>query len=164
MSRIGEMLTRHRNTFLIALLTVTLILSRNASTGSSPTVKIPVIETTSAAISGIESFRQQRDQGEMADITVLENLVNLEQLDAQTREEAAKRLQTITEARQVQRAVESALVGSSLYPCAAMLHSGVLSIVTEKAKITERDTALVLTLAADLGSIQPENVRIICCK
>ena len=165
MSRLGEMLPRHRNTFLIALLTVTLILSRSAATnGSSPTVEIPVIEAAAAAISGIESFRQQRDQEETADMTVLENLVNLEQLDAQTREEAAGRLQTIIYARQLQRAVEGLLVGSSLYPCAAVLQSGVLSIVTEKTMITERDTALVLTLAADLGGIQPENVRIICCK
>ena len=166
MSRLGDLLTRHRNTFLMALLIVTLILGSHSSSGNpeAATVSIPVVETAAASVSAVESFRQQRDQSVRADIAALERLIDQEALDAQTRQDAAERLQAIIDARQVQSAIEGALTGSSLYPCAAVLQGGILSIVTEKSTVTDRDAALVMTLAADHGGIAPEDVRIICGK
>lgn len=166
MSRLGDLLTRHRNTFLAALLIVTLILGSHSHSDDQAvtTVSIPVVETASASVSAVESFRQQRDQAARADIAALERLIGQDHLDEQTRLGAAERLQTIIDARQVQLAIEGALTMSSLYPCAAVLQDGILSIVTEKSAITERDAALVMTLAADHGGIAPEDVRIICGK
>lgn len=166
MSRLADLLTRHRNTFLLALLIVTLILGSHSRSDdpASATVSIPVAETAAASVSAVERFRQQRDQAVRADIAALERLIAQENLDEKTRQDAAERLQAIIDARQVQTAIEGALTGSSLYPCAAVLQGGILSIVTEKSTVTDRDAALVMSLAADHGGTAPEDVRIICGK
>lgn len=166
MSRLGDLLTQHRNTFLVALLIVTLILGSHARSNDSAAamVNIPVTETAAASVSALEIFRQQRDQAARADIAALERLIAQGDVDDKTRTDAAERLQGIIDTRQVQTAIEGALTGSSLYPCAAVLQGGILSIVTEKSTVTDRDAALVMSLAADHGGIAPEDVRIICGK
>ena len=166
MKIIGELLTRHKNTFLVVLLVSTLALgSRTGSDRAKAiTVDIPVTETASVTLSALESFRQQRDQALRADITALEKLIVQETLDEETRQQAADMLQGIVGARQIQTAIEGALTCSSLYPCAAVYQGGILTLVTEKGNVTERDAALVMTLANEHGGVAPENVRIICGK
>lgn len=164
MNRLGEFLTKHRNMLLISLVAAAMLIGHFSPDDQPVTVDIPVIETAAAVTDPVESFRQRRNLAESADIAALEQLVGRDDLDEQTRRKAAERLQSIVDARQIQSAIEGALVTSSLYPCAVVLEGGILSIVTEKSAVTDRDTALVLSLAADLGGIKPEDVRIICGK
>ena len=165
MNKLGELLTKHRNTFLLGLLTTTLIVSgyanRQRVTAASATVSIPVTETAASPQSPLESCRQQRDQEALRDMAALEALVNQPLLDDPTREAAADRLQGIVDARQAQTALESAMVGSSLSPCVAVISGGNVTIVTEKSAVTDKDSALVLTLATAHTGVKPENVRII---
>lgn len=164
----GELLTKHRNLFLLILLVATLLVSgianRERLEAASATVDIPVTEVSSRPSSALETYRQQRDADAQSDMAALSALCAQEQLDAQTREDAAARLQTITESRQAQSALEGALLGSSLYPCVAVVSDGSVTIVTEKSAVTDKDTALVLTLAAAHASVQPQDVRIITAK
>lgn len=165
MKILGELLTRHRNTFLLGVLVTTLVISgyanRERVKAASATVDIPVREVSAQPLSALESYRQTRDQEALADIAALEKLIAQPTLDAATREDAAARLQEIIDARQAQSALEGALVGSSLYPCTAVVAGGSVTIVTEKATVTDKDSALVMTLAAAHAGVSPENVRII---
>lgn len=165
MNKLGELLTKHRNIFLSGLLTSTLIVSwyanRQQATATSATVCIPVTETVASPLSPLESCRQQRDQEALRDMAALEALVNQPLLDESTREAAADRLQMIVDARQTQSALESAMSASSLAPCVAVVSGGNVTIVTEKDAVTDKDSALVLTLAEAHAGAKPENVRII---
>lgn len=165
MKKLGETLTKHRNAFLIALLAVTLAVSGYANQqearSASAMVTIPVTETAAQPLSPLESYRHARDQQAQSDIAALEALIAQTTLDESTRDAAAARLQEIIDARQAQSAMEGALVSSSLYPCAAVVSGGSVTIVTEKSTVTDKDSALVMTLAAAHAGIQPENVRII---
>ena len=163
MKRPGDLLAKHRNAFLLGLLATTLAVSgyANQQQGQPDSVNIPVTEVFSQPLSALESFRQQRDQSVLADIAALERLCAQADLDDKTRREAAAQLQQIIDARQAQSALEGALAGSSLYPCAAVVHNGSVTIVTEKSAVTDKDSALVLTLAAAHAGALPENVRII---
>ena len=66
MNQLGQWLTKHRNAFLLGLLTLTLVVSGYANqqrvTAASSTVSIPVVETAAQPLSPLESCRQQRDQ------------------------------------------------------------------------------------------------------
>lgn len=163
MMKAGEFLTKHRNAFLLALLTATLAISACASQerAATATVDIPITEVAAQALSPLESYRQTRDQEALSDIAALEKLIAQVTLDEDTREAAADRLQEIIDCRQAQSALEGALVSSSLYPCAAVVAGGSVTIVTEKSAVTEKDSALVMTLAAAHAGASPENVRII---
>ena len=163
--KLGDLLTKHRNLFLVILLSATLAVSGAANQqrlrADSPTVNIPVMAVSAPALSALEAYRQQRDADALADISSLEQLIAQASLDAQTRDAAADQLQRIIDARQAQTALEGALVNSSLAPCVAVIAGEALTIVTEKAAITEKDSALVFTLADAHAGIRPENIRII---
>lgn len=165
MNKLGQWLTNYRNAFLIGLLTITLVVSGYANqqrvSAASSTVSIPVMETASQPLSPLESCRHQRDQEAMQDMAALETLVNQPLLDESTREAAAEHLAELVSNRQAQSSLESALAGSSLHPCVAVVSNGSVTIVTDKSAVTDKDSALVLTLAAAHAGASPENVRII---
>ena len=160
-----DLLTKHRNLFMIVLLASTLAVSGYANQerlkADSPTVDIPVMAVSAPALSALETYRQQRDATAQSDIAALEKLIAQTNLDAPTRDAAADQLQAIVEARQAQSALEAALSGSSLAPCVAVVAGEAVTIVTEKSTVTEKDSALVLTLVAAHTGVRPENVRII---
>lgn len=168
MNRLGEWLTKRRNAFLLTLLIATLAVSgyanRQRLQDSVTTVSIPVTEVAAQPVSALEAYRQQRDQTALADIATLEKLCAQKTLDVTTREAAATQLQAIIDARQGQSALEGALAGSSLSPCVAVISNGSVTIVTGKTDVTEKDSALVMTLAAAHVGAAPENIRIITAK
>lgn len=165
MMKLGDLLTKHRNAFLLMLLVTTLIVSgyanRERLQSASATVEIPVTEAAAKPLGTLEAYRQQRDQDARSDMAALEKLCTQETLDASTREAAAQQLQEIIDSRQAQSALEGALAGSSLHPCVAVVAGGNVTIVTEKSTVTEKDSALVMTLAAAHAGVSPEKVRII---
>lgn len=163
MKHVGDLLAKHRNVFLIGLLAATLAFSGyvKQENTKAASVNIPVTEVAAQPLNALEGFRQQRDQSVLTDIAALEKLIALPDLDDNTRQEAAACLQSIIEARQAQSALEGALSGSSLSPCVTVVQNGSVTIVTDKSTITEKDSALVMTLAAAHTGASPENVRII---
>ena len=160
-----DFLLRHRNTLLLVLLVTTLLISGLAShrqLQSAPaSVTIPVMETPRESLSALEAFRAERAAQVKADIAAPEKLCVNPSLEDSLLESAALQLQSIIDARQAESALEGALTGSSLSPCTAVLSGGSLTIVTEKEQITDKESALVLTLAAAHAGLAPENVRII---
>ena len=165
---LGELLSKHRNAFLLLLLVATLIISGHANReklqAASSSVNIPVTEVAAQPVSALEAYRKQRDQEALTDIAALEKLIAQPTLDASTREAAADQLQQIIDNRQGQSALEGGLSGSSLYPCVAVISGGSVTIVTEKSAITEKESALVMTLAAAHVGASPEKVRVITTK
>lgn len=164
MKKLIDLLPKHRNLFLLVLLGATLIagtVNQERLRSAVPTVEIPVVATSAQALSPMEQYRHQRDTDTLADIAALEKLIAQVTLDASTRDAAAEKLQAIIDARQAQSALEGALSNSSLGPCVAVLAGEALTIVTGKSTISEKDSAMVLTLAAAHAGIRPENVRII---
>ncbi|MBQ8201836.1 MAG: SpoIIIAH-like family protein [Clostridia bacterium] len=161
----ADYLTKHRNAFLLLLLLATLyassMVNRDRIEGSVQTVSIPVTESSAVPLSKLEAYRQQRDNATLADIAALQALCEQTTLEKQTREDAAQQLQDIISQRQAQLDLEGALLESDLSPCVAVVSSQSVTIVTEKASLTDRDSALVMTLAAAHTSVSPANVQII---
>ena len=165
MRRSADFLTRHRNLFLILLLITTLIIStavhRREIEAASASVTIPVTEVPALSGSALEAYRLQRDQEMRNSISSLEQLCTQELVDQRTRDDAAARLQSLISCVQVQTALEGALLNSSLSPCVAVVTGSNVTIVTEKETITEKDSALVMTLAAVHAAASPDSIRII---
>ena len=163
MSRLCEILTRHHNLLLVLLLVITMIISSasNQNRVESASVEIPVTETFSEASNAMELYRRQRDKKTQENRSSLELLCAQGNLDLRTREDASAKLQSLVEYNQAQTAMEGALLNSSLYPCIAVVTENSVTIVTEKTAITERDSALVMSLAAIHTSASPDNIRII---
>lgn len=162
----AELLTKYRNLFLLLLLVTTLFVSGNDKRRrleeDAATVSLPVVATTDAPpASPLESYRQQRDSAHQADVAALQALCDQEKLDQQTRQDASVRLQSLVAQHQAALAMEGALLNSSLAPCVAVVTSGSMTLVTEKAEVTEADSALVATLAAAHAGMLPSGVRII---
>ena len=161
----GELLTKHRNLFLVLLLAATLAISGAANQerlqANAPTVEIPVMAVSTPPLSPLEAYRHQRDTDTASDIAALEKLIAQSMLDKQTRDAAADQLQRIIDIRQAQSAMEGALLNSSLAPCVVVLAGDAMTLVTAKSTITDKDAAQVLTLASAHAGIRPENVRII---
>lgn len=159
----GNWIHNHRNLLLIALLTLTMTVSylSNQHQAAAPTVAIPVVETTAVPFSPIEQFQQQRDTAALEDMSALQTLVNQPELDAQTRADAAAQLQRIVDHRQKESALEGALLQSGLYPCAAVVNEGSVTIVTEKATLSDGETALLLTMAELHAGVLPSGVRVV---
>lgn len=158
-------LHKHRNMLLITLLALTLTVSCLANQHYleriTPTVSLPVMQTTQAPQSPIEQYREERDAAALKDMAALETLVNQADLDPQTRADAAAQLQRMVSQRQKQTALEGALVQSGVYPCAAMVEEGSVTIVTEKTDLSDGETALVLTMAQMHAGVLPSGVRVI---
>ncbi len=158
-------LHKHRNILLITLLALTLSVSCLANQHylekTTPTVSLPVMQTTQAPLSPIEQYREERDAAALKDMAALETLVNQTDLDPQTRADAAAQLQRMVSHRQKQTALEGALVQSGVYPCAAMVEEGCVTIVTGKTDLSDGETALVLTMAQLHAGVLPSGVRVI---
>lgn len=165
MERIGNLLTRHRNLFIVALLIATLCISSSStikrlSAGADVTA-LPVTAVYTQANEAVEVFVQQRDSAYATDLTALQTLCTQEDLDAETRRQAAEQLQEIIRCREAQDAIEKALANSSLVPCAAVVSGGAVTIVTQRTSFAQEDAALVMTLAAAHAGADPSDVRII---
>ncbi len=162
MQSIGKLLERHRNTFLIVLAAATFIVSARVQEGDATreTVSIPVVATANET-NPVAVFLAQRNASSAADMAALEAIVSREDVDASTRQAAAQQLSELVAARQAQSAIEGALVGSSLYPCVAVVSVGTVTVVTGKSAVTDRDSALVLSLAAQYAGADAADVSII---
>lgn len=164
LKHIGTMLERHRNTFLITLVTATFLIGILTSKDrhiDAQIVDIPVLAASSEVLSPIEAYRRQRDTDSLRDLAALETLITQHELDEEVRMQAADQLQQVVAQRQAQSAVEGALLNSSLSPCALVISSGSATLVTSKPAITQDDMALVLELCVVHAGIAPEQVRII---
>lgn len=158
-------IARHRNVLLFALLLVTLaacsLSNQHRAERDAATVSLPLVQTSAAPDDAISVFRQQRDDTAAADMAALQKLVDQEDLDDQTRYDAAAQLQAIVDAREKQVALEGALVNSGMYPCVAVVSAGSVTIVTQKETLSDAETALLLTMAQVHAGADPSAVRVI---
>lgn len=165
MNKAGEFLTRHRNLFLLTLLLTTLCISSASNQArleaSNETTALPVMRTSSQTTSAVSAYISERDAAHQRDVAALTALCAQEELDSQTRQDAADRLTQLIANREAQQALEDALSLSSLAPCAAVVSGGSVTIVTHKRDVTEQDAALVLTLATAHAGAEAADVRIV---
>lgn len=158
-------LTRHRRLLLIALLSVTLLVSSTANRRrleqEAVVTSLPVVHTQSSAVTAVNAYIDERDAAHQRDVAALTALIAQEELDAQTRQAAADQLQALVHSRESQQALEAALASTSLAPCAAVVTGTNVTIVTAKTEITPEDSALVITLAAAHAGAAPGDVRIL---
>ena len=161
----GDFITRHKNLLLALLLLATMVvssLSNQERLGQeAATVSLPVVEPDVKPAGRIELFRQQRDAASLQDMAALQTLVDQSELDPQTRTEAAEQLRALVDAREKQLALEGALLESGLYPCAAVVSAGQVTIVTEKVSLSEDETALLMTMAQLHTGTPPAQVSVI---
>ena len=161
----GSLLHKHRNLLLITLLAITLAISslsnQRTRLDTAQTVSLPIVPSSVPDLSPIEQYKETRDAAALKDMAALETLVNQQDLDPQTRADAAAQLQRLVEQRQKQTALEGALTQSGVYPCAAVVEEGSVTIVTGKSNLSEGETALVLTMAQLHAAAMPSGVRVI---
>ncbi len=164
--KFAELLTKHRNLFLLILLMGTLcassIANRHRLEEAAETVSIPVISSgETEALSPLEAYRRARDQAYLSDKASLEALCAQDEIDRLLREDASEQLATLVAQHQSAIALEGALLSSELAPCVAVVTGHSVTIVTEKTELTDRDTALVLSLAKTHADASPGSVQII---
>ena len=161
----GNWIRKHRNHLLICLLALTMTVSslvkERETPKATPTVSLPISETAAVPRSALDQYKETRDTDALRDMAALEVLINQEALDPQTRADAAAQLQHLVDRRQKQTALEGALSQSGIYPCAAVVDTGCVTIVTEKETLSEGETALVLTMAQLHADVMPSGVRVI---
>lgn len=161
----GDWMTRHKNLLLALLLLATMVASSLSNqerlAKEAATVSLPVVEPYAEPAGKIELFRQQRDAASLQDMAALQALVDQVGLDAQTRAEAAEQLRALVDAREKQLALEGALLESGIHPCVAVVSAGQVTIVTEKAALTDDETALLMTMAQLHAGAVPAQVSVI---
>lgn len=161
----GDFITRHKNLLLALLLLATMVASSLANqerlSQEATTVSLPVVEPYAEPAGKIELFRQRRDAASLQDMTALQALVDQTALDPQTRTEAAEQLRALVDAREKQIALEGALLESGIHPCVAVVSAGQVTIVTEKAVLTDDETALLMTMAQLHADAPPAQVSVI---
>lgn len=160
----NQFLAKYRNYFLFVALLATLAVSYFAHQErllrASATVSLPVEQVTASPSGKLEEFRLRRDESLQTDMAALQALCDQDNLDAQTREDAAAKLQALIDTRQAQLALEGALTQSGVYPCLAVISPGSVTIVTEKATLSDGESALVMTLAQAHAGVEPSGVRV----
>ena len=161
----GDFITRHKNLLLALLLLATMLASSLSNqerlAQEAATVSLPVVEPYAEPAGKIELFRQQRDAASLQDMTALQALVDQAELDPQTRTEAAEQLRALVDAREKQIALEGSLLESGIQPCVAVVSAGQVTIVTEKAALTDDETALLMTMAQLHAGAAPSQVSVI---
>lgn len=162
---------KYRNLLLLGLLVVMLVVSsqmnRDRLLRETAAVSLPVTYTGASANvqtaqTPMEQYRQQRDETAMQDMAALQALADAEVLDAQTREDAAARLQLLVTQREQQTALEGALLETSLWPCVAVISPGSVTVVTEKEALTEAERITLLTMVQAHTDVDAGGVRIVC--
>lgn len=159
-----EFIRKHRNPLLLLCLLVTLVASwyftNQRLTEAAATVSLPVEHVTTSPVSRLEEFRTRRDETTLADIATLQTLCDQENLAESTREDAAAQLQRLVSTQEAQLALEGALTQSGVYPCVAVITEGSVTVVTEKATLSDGESALVMTLAKAHAGVEPSGVRV----
>ncbi|MGN0794871.1 MAG: SpoIIIAH-like family protein [Aristaeellaceae bacterium] len=159
----GAFLTRHRNLLLIVVtasaLAVSSAVNRRRLEGERTTTSLPVTATQSAG--AVTVYAQERQDAYLADVTALQAVCSDASLESRTREAAAARLTQLVADREAAKALETALQGSSLSPCAAVVSGTQVTIVTQNADFTAEDAAMALLLAEAHAGAKPSEVRII---
>ena len=160
----GEFIRKKLNLILIAVLLVTMVVSYAANqrrlAAETSTVTLPVVAVTTAP-SALEEYRQRREKTALEDMAALQSLCESDKVDETTRADAAAQLQQLITRREQQSALEGALIQSGLAPCVAVVTEGSVTVVTGKEKISDAESALVMTLAQTHTGVKPAGVRII---
>lgn len=160
-----EFIRKHRNPLLLFCLLLTLAVSWFATNKrlveAATTVSLPVEPVSALPTGRLEQFRARREEAFLADTASLQALCDQENLSASTREDAARQLQQLISTRETQLALEGALTQSGLYPCIAVVSEGSVTLVTDKATLSDGESALVLTLAQAHAGVAPSGVRVI---
>lgn len=164
----GEFITRHRHLLLIALLTVTLLVSSSANRhrleGEAIVTSVPVARMTDPAAAAVDGYITDRNAAHNRDVEALTSLIAQDDLDERTRQNAAGQLSALIHCREARNAIEEALSVTDLAPCAAVVTQDAVTLVTAKAAPTADDAALVMTLASVHAGVSTEDVRIITAK
>ncbi len=163
MQRAFAWMIRHRNACLVvlSLLTLAATLLQDKQDDAPASVSIPVMAASGDEAVPVAAYLRKRDADALRDMAALEALIAREDVSAEIRNAAADQLRGMAAARQAQTAIEGALINSSLYPCAAVISNGVLTLVTGKSAVTEKDSALVIALAALHAGLSAEKVCIL---
>lgn len=133
-------------------------LERPAQEGLS----LPVLTAAQEETDAFERFRQQREEERKADRASLEKLLERDDLDAQTLEDAAAALQRLVTWNEEELALEGALTKSRISPCLAVRSEGMVTVVTQKDSLSEGESALLLTLCEAHTGVSPKGVKVIC--
>jgi len=159
-----QFIRKHRNPLLLACMLITLAVSWYLTdrrlTEAAATVALPVEQVTAAPTSRLEEFRTRRDETALTDMAALQSICDQENLTDQTRRDAAAQLQRMVDTRQAQLALEGALTQSGVYPCVAVITEGSVTIITDKATLSDGESALVMTLAKAHAGVEPSGVRV----
>lgn len=160
-----EFIRKHVNALLLGCLLITLAASwfftNQRLTQAAATVALPVEQVTTSPAGRLEEFRTRRDETTLADIATLQTLCDQENLAEATREDAAAQLQRLVSIRETQLALEGALTQSGIYPCVAVVSQGSVTVVTDKATLSDGESALVMTMAQAHADVPPSGVRVI---
>lgn len=164
MKTLAEFITRHRRMLLIALLSVTMLVSsalnRRRLEEDAVLTSLPVTQVPAGRSDPVSAYISGRDAAHQQDVEALSSLIARDDIDPLTRERAAEEMCELIRHREAQDALEAALASTDLAPCTAVVTDRAVTIVTGKTLLTPEDSALILTLAAAHADADPEDVHV----
>ena len=104
--------------------------------------------------------RALRETTYAADLAALQALVDGAQTDEQTRKDAAARVQSMVDAHRVELNIGAALEAAGYSPALTLCQSGSLTIMLAQTKLSDAQSAEILSLCASHVDFGLENIRI----
>lgn len=94
------------------------------------------------------------------DIQTLTALTQNNQIDSETRAQAAQRLSQMVADHQSEIGIEDALFEAGYQPCMVLLQNGSLTVMVTKDTLADTETVTILSICAAHTDIGIENIRI----
>ena len=128
----------------------------------SRAIVLPQAASQTEAVDTFAAYQTRRDEERKTDRAALEKLLERNDLDTASRQDATATLARIVDWNEQELALEGALTKSRLSPCIAVRSEGMVTVVTDRAELSEGESALLLTLCETHCGVSPEGVKVIC--
>ncbi len=104
--------------------------------------------------------RTLREEAYDKDMASLKALTENQGVNADIREDAAKRIEQMVAGHQTELAIDEALRGAGFAPSLTLLENGALTVMVEAQTLTGTQSATILSLCASHTDVGVENIRI----
>lgn len=107
-----------------------------------------------------QTEREIREKAYQQDMEALNALLESENIDDGTRQQAQARLLQLIDEHQTELGIEEALVQAGYGVCMALCQNGALTVMVDREELSAADSAAILSLCVSHSDISVENIRI----
>ncbi len=104
--------------------------------------------------------RQQREVAYQKDLSKLEALLQQENINEETKQQAALQMTRMVGWHQTELALEEALVSAGFAPCLVLMQNDALTVAVSASEVTAAQSAVILSICLAHTEVAAENIRI----